>query len=189
MGPTGPFRLTGAEFPPLIRGPEGEGDGMLVVWQGVSLVAAVLVTGLSAGLYYGFACAVLPGLRAAGDRTFVEAMRRINTAILNGWFLTLFLGSLVLTLGTGVLHLVGDGAQGAVPWIGAATVLYLGVLGITFRANIPLNDALEAAGTPDGAAALAAVRERFEAAWVRWNTVRAVVNTAAFGCLACALAA
>lgn len=33
-----------------------------------------------------------------------------------------------------------------------------------------------------------AVRERFEATWVRWNLVRAVVSTAAFGCPAWALA-
>ena len=33
-----------------------------------------------------------------------------------------------------------------------------------------------------------AVRERFEATGVRWNLVRAVVSTAAFGCLAWALA-
>lgn len=33
-----------------------------------------------------------------------------------------------------------------------------------------------------------AVRERFEVTWVRWNLVRAVVSTAAFGCPAWALA-
>ena len=35
---------------------------------------------------------------------------------------------------------------------------------------------------------LAAVRERFgEAKWIRWNIVRAVMSTAAFGCLTWAL--
>ncbi|MDJ1135033.1 DUF1772 domain-containing protein [Streptomyces iconiensis] len=160
---------------------------MLGTWQGISLMAAVLATGLSAGLYYGFACAVMPGLRRAGDRTFVEAMQRINTAILNGWFLLLFLGSLLLTLISGGLHLAEGGGHGALPWIGAGAVLYAGVLGLTFRVNVPLNDALDAAGLPADEAALAAVRERFEDAWVRWNTVRAVVNTAAFACLAWAL--
>lgn len=33
-----------------------------------------------------------------------------------------------------------------------------------------------------------AVWERFETMWVRWNLARAVVSTAAFGCLAWALA-
>ena len=69
----------------------------------------------------------------------------------------------------------------------AALVLYVVMLVITARLNIPLNNALDAAGAPDGVADLGQVRERFEATWVRWNIVRAVVSTAAFGCLAWAL--
>ncbi|MEU2721158.1 DUF1772 domain-containing protein [Streptomyces smyrnaeus] len=157
------------------------------VLQGVTLMGAVLLTGLSAGLYYGFACAVLPGLRRAGDRTFVEGMQRINTAILNGWFLLLFAGSLLLIVATGALQLWGGGSRGAVWWVGAAAVLYVAVLVITMAFNVPLNDALDAGGLPDSAEGLAALRERFESAWHRWNIVRTVCNTAAFGCLAWAL--
>ncbi|WP_037707725.1 anthrone oxygenase family protein [Streptomyces sp. AA1529] len=157
------------------------------VLQGVSLLGAVLLTGLSAGLYYGFAVAVSPGLRRAGDRTFVEGMQRINTAILNGWFLLLFVGSLVLIAVAGALHMWGGGSRAAVPWIAAAGVLYVAVLVVTMAFNVPLNDALDAGGLPDGAARLAALRERFESGWHRWNVVRTVCNTAAFGCLAWAL--
>jgi uncharacterized membrane protein len=52
---------------------------------------------------------------------------------------------------------------------------------------VPLNDRLEA-----GAARLAdpaELRAAFESVWVRWNLVRAVLNTAAFGCLGVALLA
>jgi uncharacterized membrane protein len=52
---------------------------------------------------------------------------------------------------------------------------------------VPLNDQLMAAGEPDRIADFAAVRERFEASWVRWNVARAATNTAAFGLLAWAL--
>ncbi|MGI5347584.1 DUF1772 domain-containing protein [Streptomyces sp. CA-250714] len=157
------------------------------VLQGVSLMGAVLLTGLSAGLYYGFAAAVMPGLRRSGDRTFVEGMQRINTAILNGWFLLLFAGSLLLIVAAGALHLWGGGSKGAVPWIVAAAVLYVAVLVITMAFNVPLNDALDAGGLPDSAERLAELRERFEGAWNRWNLLRTVCNTAAFGCLAWAL--
>jgi uncharacterized membrane protein len=54
---------------------------------------------------------------------------------------------------------------------------------VTFRVNVPLNDALAAAG-PD----LAAARAAFEGTWVRWTVVRAVLSTGAFGCLVAALA-
>ena len=73
------------------------------------------------------------------------------------------------------------------PWILAALVLYAVTLAITIRVNIPLNNALEAAGDPDRIADLAAVREHFEATWVRWNALRGLACTAALGCLAWAL--
>lgn len=74
------------------------------------------------------------------------------------------------------------------PWILAAAVLYIVVVVITARVNVPLNDAIKAAGD-QGAVDVAAVRERFsEATWVRWNAVRTVLTTAALVCLAFALA-
>jgi uncharacterized membrane protein len=160
---------------------------MLWCLQTASLIAATLTTGLSAGLYYGFACAVMPGLARAEDRTFVETMRRINTAIINGWFMLLFVGSLVLCVAAAALQVPGGGWATPLPWTVAALLLYVAVLAVTARVNIPLNNALDAGGLPDAPGELAAVRTAFESAWVRWNLGRAVVNTAAFGCLAWAL--
>ena len=85
------------------------------------------------------------------------------------------------------LHLGGDGRP-VLAWVAVALVLYLAVVVATLAVNVPLNDAIKAAGDPDRIADLAAVRERFnEARWVRWNLARAVATTAAFGCLAWAL--
>jgi uncharacterized membrane protein len=154
-----------------------------------ALIAATVTTGFMAGLFYAFAIAVMPGLARTGDRTFVEAMQRINVAILNGWFAVAFGGALVFTALAGVLHLGGD-ARPVLPWIAAALLLYVAVLLITFGINVPLNDALDGAGDPDRISditRLAAVRERFEARWVRWNAARAVACTAALACLAWAL--
>jgi uncharacterized membrane protein len=161
-------------------------DAMFGLFRGVVLVAATMTTGLIAGLFYAYACSVMPALGRAGDRTFVEAMQRINTAILNGWFFVCFLGAPVLAVLAAVLHL-SEGHRPALPWIVAAIVLYGATLAITAAVNVPLNNVLDAAGAPDRIADLAAVRERFETTWVRWNLVRAVTSTAAFGCLTWAL--
>jgi len=126
------------------------------------------------------------GLSRTDDRTFVDVMQRINVAIVNGWFLISFFGALVFTAAAAVLHLHGDGRP-VLPWIVAALVLYVAALVITIGVNIPLNNALAAAGDPDRIADLAAVRERFEATWVRWNIARAVASTAGLGCLTWAL--
>ncbi|NES29926.1 DUF1772 domain-containing protein [Micromonospora terminaliae] len=153
------------------------------VRAGVLLLATV-TTGLMAGLFAAFAYAVMPGLARVDDRAFVAAMRSINQAILNGWFALCFGGALFATLAAVLLHLPAA-RRGPLPWLIAALLLYVLVLAVTAAVNVPLNDRLEA-----GAARLAdpaELRAAFESAWVRWNVVRAVLNTAAFGCLGGAL--
>ncbi|GGK89109.1 hypothetical protein Sme01_49370 [Sphaerisporangium melleum] len=154
-----------------------------------ALVAATLTTGLVAGLFYAYTCSVMPGLRRAGDRTFVETMQRINVAILNGWFLSCFLGAAVLTALALALHIAADVPR-PVAWLVAALVLYVAQLAVTFSVNVPLNNELEAAGAPDRVAdpsVPADARRRFEGRWVRWNLVRTLTSTAAFACLLGAL--
>lgn len=148
-------------------------------WATTALVAAVITNGLMAGLFAAYSYAVMPGLARTGDRTFVEAMQQMNTAILNGWFGICFGGAVVFAAAAVLLHLGRPG----LPWIVAGLVLYVAVLAVTFAVNVPLNDALLAARDADPAAA----RALFEGAWVRWNVVRAVLSTAAFGCLTWAL--
>ncbi|MEU0601999.1 anthrone oxygenase family protein [Streptomyces sp. NPDC006393] len=150
------------------------------------LLAATLTTGLMAGLYFAFSVAVMPGLARADDRTFIETMQRVNTAILNGWFTLAFGGALVLGVTAAVLHRSGQGRP-ALPWIIAGVVLYTASLVITMGFNVPLNNHLADAGTPAHIHDPAAVRERFETAWVHWNTARTLLTTGALGCLAWAM--
>jgi uncharacterized membrane protein len=155
-------------------------------WASGSLVAATVTTGLMAGLFAAFSYAIMPGLAKTGDAAFVESLQKINVAILNGWFSICFGGALVFSVLAVVLHLGAD-RRPVLPWVVAGAVLYLLVLVVTFAVNVPLNDQLVAAGDPARIPDLHAVREHFEATWVRWNIVRAVLNTLALGCLSWAL--
>ncbi|MFU8853325.1 DUF1772 domain-containing protein [Micromonospora sp. SL1-18] len=152
----------------------------------MSLIAATGTTGLMAGLFAAFAYAVMPALRTVDDGTFVDAMQRINVAIVNGWFMLGFLGAPVFAAVSAVLAWRGAGRP-ALPWIICGLALYLVMFIVTAAVNVPLNDTLAAAGEPGQIADLTAVRERFESTWVAWNIVRALANTAAFGCLCWAL--
>ncbi|MFD6878697.1 MULTISPECIES: DUF1772 domain-containing protein [unclassified Streptomyces] len=151
-----------------------------------SLIAATITMGLVSGLFYGFSVAVMPGLRATGDRTVVEVMQRVNVAILNGWFMLGYLGALLFTgLAVG-LHVPADGRAALGPLIGAF-VCYVLAMVVTGVVNIPLNNALAQAGPADGLADPAAVRRAFEGPWVRANVWRTLLCTAATGLLAWAL--
>jgi len=145
----------------------------------VVLVAATLVAGLSAGLFYAFSCAVMPGLGRADDKSFVEGMRGINVGIINGWFFLSFLGAPALAAVAGLLHL-RSGAT--LWWIVAGFAFLVAVIVLTGAVHIPMNNALDAGGD-----AYAEVRTKFEASWVRWNVVRTLVSVAGFGCLVGAL--
>jgi len=151
------------------------------------LVLAAMTTGLTAGVFAIYGNAVMPGLRSTDDRTFVGAFQSVDRAIINPWFIGGgFFGALGLAVAAAVLHL-GEEWRSVLPWIVAAAVLHLVVVAITVAVNVPLNDAIKAAGDP-ATIDVAAVRGAFdEARWVAWNWVRVALDLAAFGALAIAL--
>ena len=146
--------------------------------RGSVLLAAAVVAGLQAGTYFTWATGVMPGLAKVDDRTLVSAMQQMNVAIVNPVFIATFLGAPLLAGAAAVVA-----APQARPWAIAATVLAVGTLVITFAGNIPLNDALDAAGPVDRIKDLAAVRADFESLWVRLNLARTLTSTGALGCL------
>lgn len=153
--------------------------------QVASLVLATLATGLQAGLYYAFSCAVMPGLRRADDQTLVATMQHINTAIINPWFMVTFLGAPLLSALAVGLHVGSD--RSTLIWVAVGFALAAGTVVTTAVVNVPLNRALDTAGAPDQVADLADVRAAFEATWTRWNTVRACTSTGSLLALTAAL--
>ena len=161
-------------------------DGLPIL-PGAVLVAATVVVGLVAGVFGIFSHTIMPGLRRTDDRTFVSAFQSIDAAIINPWFMAAFFGGLVLT-GTAAALLIRSGSGEVLPWIIGAFVLYFIAVVITMAVNVPLNDAIKAAGAPDRIRDLAEVRRNFnEAKWSAWNLARTRISTVAFGCLAWAL--
>lgn len=150
-----------------------------------ALVLATLATGLQAGLYFAFSCAVMPGLGRADDRTFVAVMQHVNAAIINPWFMVTFLGAPLLSALAVGLHLGGD--HSTLIWVMVGFGRAVATVVSTAVVNIPLNNALGAVGTLDRVTDLTAVRGAFEATWTRWNTLRAVTSTGSLLALTAAL--
>jgi uncharacterized membrane protein len=150
-----------------------------------ALVVATVLTGLVAGTYFAYACSVMLALGRTSDRTFIEVMQRINVAIQNPVFFVALFGA---PIASGVaVWLQSSDSGGVSAWTIAALVLNVVGFLITVVANIPLNNALDAAGDPAAVADPAAVRRRFERVWNTCNVTRTVVTTAAVVCLALAL--
>ncbi|WP_203817985.1 anthrone oxygenase family protein [Paractinoplanes ferrugineus] len=147
------------------------------------LLAATITTGMMAGLFYAYSISVMPALRGADAAVLVEVMQRINRAITNGWFFLCFAGALVFSAAATVLYAIDGPAEVLLP-TAIGLVLYAGQLVLTAGLHIPLNNALEAAGSADPAAA----RRAFEPRWVRWNHARTLLCTGSFVSLCGALA-
>jgi uncharacterized membrane protein len=154
-----------------------------LAFRASTLLAATITMGLVAGVFALYAHTIMPGLRKTGDRTFVAAFQQIDRAIINPWFMTAFGGALVLTLLAGI----ANRGTGALPWIAVAFGLYLVAVIVTIAVNVPLNDAIKAAGDPNHID-VAQVRAQFqETRWAAWNLLRVATTTPAFGLLAWAL--
>jgi uncharacterized membrane protein len=148
-----------------------------------TLLAATITMGLVAGVFALYAHTIMPGLRKTSDHTFVAAFQQTDRAIINPWFMTAFGGALILTLLAGI----ANRGTSALPWVAVAFGLYLVAIVVTIAVNVPLNDALKAAGNPDHID-VTQVRTRFqETRWAAWNLVRVVTTTPAFGLLTWAL--
>ena len=159
---------------------------MVELLHGAALVAATVTAGLTAGFFYAFSHGIMPALGRADDRGFVGRFQELDRSVVNPWFLAGYLGAPALTVLAAVLQLGGDG-RSILPWTATALVLHVATLVITAVVHLPLNAEIQAAGTPGEIADPAAVRNRFERRWVRWNVVRTGTSIAAFGLLAWAL--
>ncbi|WP_425833145.1 DUF1772 domain-containing protein [Streptomyces fractus] len=142
--------------------------------------AATVAMGLAAGSFYVFSCAVMPALARSDDRTYIEVMQDINDVIQNPVFFLSFVGALVLTGYAAWRVRRQPGPRG---WVFVALAAYAVAFLLTSAVNVPLNDALAAAGAPARIPDPARVRADFEGPWVAWNVVRAVLCTCALGCL------
>lgn len=149
----------------------------------ISLAAATILTGLSAGLLYGWRVSVIPGTRRTSSHAYVETMQVINRVILNPAFFLVFLGAPVAIAVATVVSFVDD-ANARAGLLAFAFVLYL----TTTVGNIPLNDQLEAFDA-SGATSdeINTARVGYEHPWNRWHDVRTVSSASAF--VLCVLAA
>ena len=154
------------------------------------LGTAVIVSGLMAGLLYGWAVSIIPGTIRVGDHTYVETMQDINRAIINPAFVIPFMGVPLVLGAASVVHFrTGDTRRG---WLlaGATGTYVVGVLGVTVRKNIPLNDALDAFDLPAaGSEDLSDRRRTYEGPWNRFHRVRTAASVVSFALAAAAMAA
>jgi uncharacterized membrane protein len=145
-------------------------------------VATILTTGLLAGLFYGYCCSVNKGLGNLSDEKYLEAFQSINTAIQNPIFFLSFIGSAFLLLISSYINYQSGISTTFYFSISATFIYFIGVLGITFFYNIPLNEKLNNFNIATATLSeITIMRKIFEKPWNIYHTVRTVASIITFG--------
>lgn len=142
---------------------------------------ALMLVALMAGLFFSFSIAVTTGLKKLDDKSYLQAMQKINKAILNPLFLLCFTGAPLLLIGTTVIRFFED--HFLFMWMLVISLVYIGgVFMVTMLCNVPLNNYLgqQEIEKLDPEAAKA-IRTRFEQPWNRYNHIRTLFSTLACG--------
>ncbi|MEZ5018284.1 MAG: DUF1772 domain-containing protein [Flavipsychrobacter sp.] len=151
------------------------------LFKNISLYTAVLLTGLSAGLFYAWQVSVIPGTKLISDKNYLDTMQSINRAIQNPAFALIFFGSFLLLLAATYTQ-YQEGSKSAFIIITAAMVCYLvGTIGITMLGNVPMNEALDKIDLNNMTQnALHQTRTTYEHKWNQLHLARTVFSVVAF---------
>lgn len=154
-------------------------------------IAAVLGSGIVAGVLLGFSSFIIRTLRELTAADGIRFMQSINRTIVRSPFILAFIGTTLLS-GTlivfgVVLSTRGAEQAAAAPWLIAGGAAYLlGTFLVTALFNVPRNTALD--GVDPASAAGHAVWREYLGSWVRWNHVRTIAACGATILFAVALA-
>ena len=151
------------------------------------LLGAVILTGLSAGLFYAWSVSVIPGTKRVDDLTYLQTMQSINRAILNPSFFLVFFGSGIL-MGVASIYEFHSGKLAFALMTSGAVCYLVGTIGVTGMGNVPLNNQLDAYNIAENTTSqLAQFRQHYERKWNQLHLIRTVFAVLSFALAVMAL--
>ncbi len=142
-----------------------------------AVVLALIGSALIGGVFFAFSSFIMKALGRMSSAEGIAAMQSINVVVLNKSFLTMFVGTAVISLLVAGLAIKAWGTPSSY-WFLAGAVLYcIGTFLVTGLGDVPLNDQLAAVTATDADAVT--VWEHYLDRWTLLNTVRTVAATAA----------
>ena len=142
---------------------------------------SILLTGLLAGLFFGFQCSIINGLGALGNKEYLLSFQSINKVIQNPVFFLSFMGPVILLPVICYIN-YKIGSNDLFPYLLSSTIIYLiAVFGITITCNVPLNELLDGFNIQSASdSQLQDMRLKFAADWNKWHLVRTIASITSF---------
>jgi len=139
------------------------------------LLITTVIMGLTAGIFYCWSVSVTKGLALLSDKEYITTFQQLNRAIQNPLFFICFMGTFfLLPLSTWLQY------QKPLPvsfWflLAASIIYFVGVMGVTMGASVPMNNELDVFNTETATIAdISAKRIGFEARWNFLNDIRTI---------------
>lgn len=145
----------------------------------IALMTGILFTGLTAGLCFTWSNAVTPGIGRLDNLSFLKAFQAMNRAIINGKFMIVFFGPVVLLfLNT---YLFRENNTSFWLFLIAAILFFIGIGLVTIFGNVPLNEVLDNSTLEVlSKVELQELRDKFEKPWNRLHIIRTLSSFSAF---------
>ena len=161
-----------------------------MTWIFIISATTAIGCGLIAGFFLTFSDFLMRALSLSKPSAGIEVMQIINVEVWKSVFIVLLWGFVAITACLGIYAFFNLSGP-ALPYILAGSSSYIiGVLGVSYLFNIPMNDRLAALdfNTP---AATTYWRETYLPRWTFWNYLRAMAagGTAICFLIACTLLA
>ena len=149
--------------------------------QTISLVSAIFLTGLMAGIFFTWSNAVKPGIGKLSDLEYLNALQSMNRVILNGAFLIVFVGAIIAVALVPVFHFHWYPKNVFWLFIGILLIYWIGVFGVTALGNIPLNELLDKTNLESiSLEEIKALRSTIEVKWNNFNLIRSISSGITF---------
>jgi uncharacterized membrane protein len=145
----------------------------------IVLILSLLFTGLTAGLCFTWSNAVTPGIGRLDNLTFLKSFQSMNRAIINGKFMIVFFGPVILLFLN--VYLFKDHNTSFWLFLIASILFFVGIGLVTIFGNVPLNEVLDKSNLEAlSKVELQELRNKFEQPWNRWHIIRTLSSISAF---------
>lgn len=156
---------------------------MELTTSNLSLFAATLLIGLTAGLCFTWGNAVTPGIGQLDDLGYLQSFQKMNRSIENPLFFVVFIGSFFVGLASLFFNKTVSPEHFRLVLI-AIGIYFFGVILVTVVGNVPLNQLLDRTDLVNSSTEeLRALRERFENPWNRYHLIRVLASMLSFALL------
>ena len=145
----------------------------------IIFLITVVLTALSAGIFFAWSVSVIPGTKKITDLSYLETMQSINKEILNPVFFAVFFGSLVFL----VINSITQFHHKPTFWLvlSAMLVYAIGTFGFTAFGNVPLNNELDSLNLKElTLSELKSFRIYYERYWNGFHNVRTIAGFISF---------